>query len=158
MPPFRLPSRGPAAAYKTYRITAPLATHYRTGLSCAAYQCEAYLLGWQSQIDERTELGQRQAHFIRKESRRRFTEERDGTGLTVFTFEPGQEGFASPNPQESGHQNHRKRLDRTEHYIERGGDWRGNPTGMKRVHTRPEFWVESFAENQSRLNALRERG
>ena len=84
-------------------------------------------------------------------SGRRFTEERDATGLTVFTFEAGQEGFASPNPQEYGHQNHRKRLDRMEHYIERGGDWRGNPTGMKRVHTRPEFWVESFSENQDRL-------
>jgi len=158
MPPFRLPSRLPPGAMKTYRVVAPISTHYRTGLSCAQYECDAYLLGWQSQIDERTELGQRQAFFIRKVAGRRFTEERDDTGLTVFSFEPGQEGFASADPQEYGHQNHRKRLDRMEHYIERGGDWRGNPTGMKRVHTRPEFWVESFSENQERLRAIRERG
>jgi len=154
----RFPPRGSPAAYKTYRIAAPLATHYRTGLSCAEYQCEAYLLGWESHIDERAEFGQKQAHFIRKLSKRRFTEQRDDAGLTVFTFEPGQEGFLSTDPAEAGHQNHRKRLDRLEHYIERGGDWRGNPTGMRRVHTRPEFWVESFSENQDRLRATMERG
>jgi hypothetical protein len=154
----RLPSRGPVSAYKTYRIAAPLATHYRTGLTCAQYECDAYLLGWQSQIDEGTELGQRQAAFIRKRSGRKFTEHRTDAGLTVFSFEPGQEGFASSSATEPGHGNHRKRLDRPEVYIERAGDHRGNPTGMRQVHTRPEFWVESFAENQARLAALKKRG
>ena len=156
--PFRLPSRAPVTVMKTYAIRAPLSTHYRTGLTCAQYECDAYLLGWQSQIDEGTELGQRQANFIRKLSGRKFTEVRTGAGLTVFSFEPGQEGFASSNAQEPGHGNHRRRLDRPEVYIERAGDHRGNPTGMRRVHTRADDWVDSFSENQSRIQALKEKG
>lgn len=156
MDPFRLPSRVPPAVMKTYRIAAPLATHFRSGLTCAQYECEAYLHGWETRIDERTELGQRQAHFIRRSSGRKFTEERDGTGLTVFAFEAGQEGFASD--ADNGHGNHRRRLDRPEVFIERAGDHRGNPTGMRLVHKRADDWVESFTENQDSIKTLRERG
>jgi hypothetical protein len=143
----RFPPAGPVTAYKSYLISAPLATHWNLA-TCADVDCPHYLAGWDSLIDERTGLGQRQAHYIRRESGRRFTEERQPDGLTRFSFEAGQRCFTQ----------HKARNMRDERYVERDGDWRGNPTGRKRVHTQPDHWVESFALNQGRLIALQERG
>jgi hypothetical protein len=148
VPPFRLPSRGPAAAYKSYEIKAPLATHWSVA-SCADVDCEAYRLGWKTLIDEQTNLGHRQAALIRRnERRRKFTEERDEAGLTVFTFEAGQTCFAE----------HKARNMRPERYVERGGDHRGNPRREHTVHTRADDWVDSFQTNQDRLRTAIERG
>lgn len=153
----RIPPALPAGAFKTYQIASPLRTHWRRA-TCAEVECDAYLHGWTSLIDESTELGQRIAHYIRgSECGRRFTEERQPHGLTAFHFEAGQQGFASQAAAED-HARHVIRLDREPRYIERGGDWRANPSGFRREHTRPELWVESFAENQGRLAALAERG
>ncbi|WP_225840314.1 hypothetical protein [Streptomyces sp. NK08204] len=66
-------------------------------------------------------------------------------GLTVFRFESGQRCFA-------------EHYTRPEIYLVRDGDWRGNPTGRRRQHTRPADWVEDMAENQGRLIELQERG
>lgn len=143
----RFPPAMPAAFYKTYQVAAPLATHWNI-LTCAEAACEAHQIGWDSLIDERTELGQRQAHYIRRESGRRFTEERQPDGLTRFSFEAGQKCFAQ----------HRGRNMRPERLVERGGDFRGNPSGDRRVHVRPEDWQESFALHQDRLRTAVERG
>lgn len=78
----------------SYRILNPISTHFRPA-TCEDVDCEHYLSGWQSLIDESTDLGQRQAHYIRKESARRYTESRNGAGLTVFTFEAGQSCFGA---------------------------------------------------------------
>ena len=145
--PFRIPPAAPAAAYKTYAIRAPLATHFNV-VTCADAACEHHELGWDSIIDESTDLGKRQAHYIRKESGRKFTEERQPDGLTRFSFEPGQKCF----------QQHKARNARPERYIERGGDWRGNPRGDRYEHTRADTWTESFAEHQDRLRTAAERG
>lgn len=143
----RIPPALPPSAYKTYQIAAPLGTHWHT-VTCADADCDAYRLGWKTVIDERTGLGQRQAHYIRRESGRRFAEERQPDGLTAFSFEAGQKCFAQ----------HKGRNMRPERFIERGGDWRGNPTGERREHKRPDDWVESFAENQDRLRDEIEKG
>jgi len=140
------PAAGPYA-YKTYAIRVPLATHWNV-ITCADAGCEALEYGWDSIIDEGTDLGRRQARYIRKESGRRFTEARQADGLTRFTFEAGQRCFAQ----------HRTRNMRPERFIERGGDWRGNPSGDRREHRRPDDWVDSFAEHQDKLRTLAERG
>jgi hypothetical protein len=75
--------------------------------------------------------------------RRHCTERRAGDGLVEFMFEAGQLCFLVTA--------HRKKLERPEFYLVRGGDWRAN-TGLIRRHTRPEHWVEDFAENQERLS------
>jgi hypothetical protein len=139
----------PAAKMQTYAISAPLATHWRPA-TCEEADCGAYLHGWQSFIDESTELGQRQAHYIRRESRRRFTEERNEAGITEFTFEAGQRCFKSDQ--------HRVRNYRDERYLVRGGDFRGNPTGMRRVHKNAAEWQEDFQGHQDRLATALERG
>lgn len=136
----RIDPRLGAQAFKTYSITAPLETHWRPA-TCAEFGCKAHEFGWRTQVDESSDLGQRQAHYIRKESGRRFREERTGDAVTTFTFEAGQRCFTP----------HKVRVDRQEVYRVRDGDWRGNPTGRVYTHTRPSDWVDDFATHRSRL-------
>lgn len=143
----RIEPNMPVGAYKTYRILSPQQTHFRPG-TCAEAECGPYLNGWQSTIDESTVLGGQQAHYIRKQSGRSFTEARLPNGLTQFTFEAGQQCFTE----------HQIRLDRPEVYLVRGGDWRGNPTGETRTHANAQDWVEDFGEHQLRLVDQMERG
>jgi hypothetical protein len=137
----------PAEAMKTYTLAMPLTTHWRPA-TCAEVDCPSYLSGWRTTVDERTELGQRQAHYIRHDRTRKHTEDRTETGLTMFTFEPGQRCFTA----------HRIRTARPQRHLVRGGDWRGNPRGEFREHTRPDDWVEDFAEHQDKLATRLERG
>jgi hypothetical protein len=149
---FRIEPNMPAAAYKTYSIAAPRATHWRPA-TCAEAQCDAYLHGWKTVIDEATELGMGQAYYIREQSGRRFREERLPGGRTEFYFEPGQRCFRS------GDQRHYVRLDRQEIYVVRDGDHRGNPRGTEpRRHTRARDWTEDFALHQDRIARQTQRG
>ena len=144
----RIEPQRPAHAYKTYQIITPLTTHFRPG-TCDEVDCPQQAHGWRTAVDEATELGQRQAHYIRSESRRKYSEARSPEGLTVFTFEAGQRCFAE----------HRVRLDRPEHFLVRGGDWRGDPYGGRPyVHSSPDDWVEDFALHQQGVADQIEKG
>lgn len=132
----------PAQAYKTYRIVSPPDRSVRA--ACEQVGCAAWRSGWDTAVDERTDLGRTQAAYIRTRAGRTFRESRTGEGLTVFRFEAGQRCFAD----------HRTR---PESYLVRGGDWRAN-TGTIRQHTRPADWVEDFQEHQDRLSRAIERG
>jgi hypothetical protein len=125
---------------KSYDISSPKGTHYRTA-RCDEVDCKAQARGWETFVDESTSLGQRQAHYIRKQSGRAFRESRNEFGITVFAFPSGQSCFKV----------HEVRLDRPEFFIARDGDWRGNPTGRRRLHDQPEHWVEDFASHQEGL-------
>ena len=144
----RIPPNMPVEAYQTYRIVSPLATHCRPG-TCAEADCPHYEHGLQSPIDEATVLGQQQAHYIRKQSGRGFTEERLPGGLTQFTFAAGQTCFAAP---------HQVPLGRPELYLVRGGDWRGNPTGEQRTHRDAQDWIDDFGEHQNNLADQMKKG
>ena len=147
MQPFRIPPALPPAAMKTYHIAAPLATHWRPA-SCAEADCLAYLHGWQTSVDESTDLGQRQAHYIRHDKTRKHAERRAETGLTVFEFGAGQTCFTP----------HRTPVGRPERFLVTGGDWRGNPRGDRREHVRPDDWVEDMAESLDGIRTTHERG
>lgn len=134
----RIQPAGPVHAYKTYEIASPVSTHFRDG-TCDEAECLAYQHGWQTSVDESTDLGQRQAHYIRKLSGRRFVERRTELGLTAFTFEAGQQCFAT----------HKVALDRPEFYVVRGGDWR--QLGRAQMHSGPDAWVNDFAEHQDQI-------
>ncbi|WP_433893035.1 hypothetical protein [Streptomyces sp. CA-111067] len=139
----------PLHAYQTFEVRAPLATHFRAA-SCAEVDCAAHLRGWSSVIDERTELGQRQAYYIRRESGRRCTETRDDAGLTHFAFEAGQSCFAADK--------HRvRRQDVPELYFVRQGHWLGART-PSRKHATGADWTDEFATHQDRLSTLINRG
>lgn len=159
--PFRVEPQGPVQAYQTYRVAAPLGSHWRYA-TCAEFGCERWRDGWLTVVDERTDLGLAQAAYIRAEClsvlapaqpgdpRRRYTESKDEAGQTVFAFGPGQTCFDNGVP-------HRLRIERPEIYLVRGGDWRAS-TGLIRRHSRPEEWVEDFAGHQDRLATIRNRG
>ena len=136
----------PASAYQTFGIVAPPATHTRPA-SCADVDCPHAVHGWATEVDETSTLGQMQAHYIRRESGRRFVEDRTPDGLTRFEFAAGQECFAE----------HRAPVSRPPVFLVRPGDARGNPFGTPaRVHERPELWVEEMQENlDERMRELR---
>ena len=144
-----VPRLGPET-FKTYQVVAPLSTHWRRA-TCEEVQCPHFLHGWSSTIDENTELGMSQAYYIRKESGRSFTEQQLGPRVTRFDFTAGQPCFARDS--------HKIRLEREELFYVKGGDWRGNPLQTRpRQHTRPEFWLEDFAEHQARIADAIEEG
>ena len=68
------------------------AEHLRAA-DCIETDCPHYNLGWTTTVDEKTDLGLRQARYIRKEANRKFKEHRNEVGLTVFLFEQGQKCF-----------------------------------------------------------------
>ncbi len=138
----------PAGAYKTYTIAAPLATHW-VAATCEQAGCRAWQVGWRTIVDEATDLGAAQAAYIRGDRSRGHTEHRDGP-LTVFAFPAGQRCFRAAD--------HRRRLDRPERYVVRGGDWRGNPDGRAYTHSGPDAWVDDFATHQQHITDKLGRG
>ena len=66
--------------------------HFYTA-DCRKANCPHHEFGWTTTIDEQTDLGKRQGHYIRKDAGRKFTESKNYVGLTVFLFEPGQKCF-----------------------------------------------------------------
>src|SRR5260221_9511930 len=116
----------PASAMKTYQITAPLETHFRTA-RCEEVRCDAYLFGWRTVVDPDGEA----AAYIRHDKSRRHTETREPDGRACFTFEPGQQGFPG-SPGRGGH-DHRVRLERPGNYVVKGGEFKGKPEGPQRT-------------------------
>jgi hypothetical protein len=141
--PFRIQPAMPVGAYQTYSISAPTDATVRA--ACEQVDCAQWRNGWRTLIDEGTDLGRQQAVYIRTGARRTFRERPGPGGLTEFIFDSGQRCFAD----------HRTR---PETYRVRAGDWRGNPSGQQRTHTRPIDWVEDFQENQGRVSDQIERG
>jgi hypothetical protein len=132
----------PVGATQTYQIAAPPDTE--VVVACETVGCAAWQHGWDTTVDEGTDLGRQQAAYIRRRSFRTYRELRTAAGLTVFRFEAGQRCFAD----------HRTRPAR---FLARAGDWRRN-LGLIREHTRPADWVEDFAEHQEALKERLERG
>jgi hypothetical protein len=133
----------PPQAFKTFAMSAPLATHFRRA-TCEEIDCQHYLLGWRTIVPADSP----QAAYIRGGSGRRFTEARQPGGLAEFTFEAGQACFAAAD--------HRIRLERPFRFLVASGDWR--QSFGQREHTRAEDWVDEFANDLDRVRTDRERG
>jgi hypothetical protein len=141
----RFDPAGPAALYKTYKVSAPRQTHFRAA-TCAEVQCDHYVHGWRTIVPSDSPA----AEYIRHDRSRRHAEERQPGGLAAFTFGPGQQGFSH---------DHRLRNDRPDRLAVLGGDFRGNPLGLPpRVHTRPEDFVEDMEEALDGVRTAQERG
>ena len=138
----------PARAMQTFQIVAPKETHTRVA-TCEEVECAQYLRGWRMKIDLNTELGQRQAHYIKYSAGRSYKKLGARDGLVELEFAPNQPCFAE----------HRLPIGRPEIFRVKGGDHRGNPLRtVTRTHKKPEHWVEEFALNQDRLKTQIERG
>lgn len=135
-----------AAAYKTYAVVSPLATHYRPA-TCAEVGCQHYLKGWQVRVEALTE----DLLHAARNSGRRYVEQHIAEGETWLVFGAGQPCFQV--------RQHRAPVGRPPLYLVRDGDHRGNPRRTKaRLHQRPENWVEDFAEHQQKLKNEIEKG
>ena len=146
--PFRLPSKLPESAMQTFAIKAPRETHTRAA-TCEEAECQAYANGWRMRIDLGTDLGQKQARYIKYDSGRSFKKIGFKDGLVELEFAPSQRCFAE----------HRIRIARPEIFLVKGGDHRGNPLKTPtRRHKRPESWVDEFATNQDKLADQIKRG
>lgn len=142
------PSVG-AEHYQTFQISAPTKTHWRE-VPCDGRPggCKNAEFGWKVTLDLNTELGQRQARYIKHQSGRKFEVVSQENGLVVLHFPGGQPCFST----------HRVRIDRPENFVVKGGDFRGNPLGKRPRSVNSGEWVERFAENQARIAEVRERG
>lgn len=132
------PGLGPES-YTTFSMRAPLETHWRTA-TCAEVSCDQHATGWKTSIDESTDLGAKQAHYIRHDRSRKHAESREGA-LTVFTFESGQKCFRQ----------HKVKIDRESVFLVSGGDHRGNPRGTPTRRLSRENWVDEFASHQETI-------
>lgn len=142
----RVAPRVPVQAMTTFSMKAPLATHWGPA-TCIDVDCPHHIHGWRTIIDETSNLGQAQAHFIRSESGRRFTERRDELGMTIFEFDAGQKCFTE----------HRQPLEREPIYLVRGGDARAVTT-PPRIHANADDWIDDMQTNLDANRALRENG
>ena len=144
--PFRLEPMMPAAAYKSYSMRRPLATHFRAA-TCEEADCPDYLNGWVTIVPE----GSDNAALVRSlKGRWHFTEERREGGLAAFTFPPGQQCFKAST--------HRVPVGRPSIFLVTGGDHRGNPLQTPSRILRVEDWVDDFATHQDRLAREIEKG
>ena len=116
-------------------IAQPLDTHFREA-KCSEVECPHWLMGWQTIIDERSQFGQAQAGYIRRESGRHFKEIRNEAGLTIFTFQAGQKCFRQ----------HKIPLERPAIFRKNGAEMEG------------EDWIDDNKETLFKLNQLRNRG
>lgn len=133
----------PTSVYQTFSIRERPDRMVRA--ACEQVGCQGWRHGWQTTVDETTRLGRDQAAYIRHRSGRTFREQKTAAGLTVFRFESGQRCFTEHKT-------------RPELYVVRDGDFRGNPTGRRRVHQRPVDWVEDMQEQLGKVADDRSRG
>jgi len=148
--PFRMQPLGPVQAYKTYAIRQPLATHWRRA-TCEEVGCEAFLKGWVTRVP----AGSPQAEYIASKVHGRRFHETTGHGNLAraereFMFAPGQPCFRASE--------HRLPHGRPPLYVVRGGDHRGNPSGERLVHRRPEDWAEDLGEHLDMIKERQEKG
>lgn len=145
--PFRLEPQMPAAAYKTYAVSRPAATHWRTA-SCQEVECANYARGWRTTIDLSTKRGQDQARYIRDHSGRKYEAVIRSGSLVTLEFPAGQKCFTE----------HRVALEREPLYLVKGGDYRGNPLQIATQRRSARSWVDDFGEHQERIAAEIQKG
>lgn len=147
---FRItPAAGPEF-FQSYHMRSPLRTHWRPA-SCEEYECGDFLQGFVLTVDVSTELGQRQAYYVRHDRTRRMHEQRVGETIIKFVYGPGNTCFRQGE--------HRVPIGRPPLLLVADGDWRGNPrrTPVRR-HRSAEDWVDDFRNHQDRLNDQARRG
>jgi len=142
--------QGPPQAYKTYGLSMPLKTHWRSA-TCEEADCAAYRCGWVSTFDLSTDLGQKQYAYCKDDRTRSFSVQRPSLNLVKLTYGPGNACFDAGK--------HRVPLERPARLYVADGDWRGNPWRTRpRVHHRAEDWVDDFSTHQDRLAAAIQKG
>lgn len=129
----------PVTKMVTHAILAPIATHWRKA-TCAEVGCLHHHHGWALKTAGLTE----QAIAAAKASGRRYRAEQDEHGAEILVFEAGQPCFKASE--------HRVRIDRPELFIQRPGDWRGNPDAGSKplIFSGADAWRDSLGTTLDR--------
>lgn len=136
-------------AYRTFSVILPLKTHWRDA-TCEEYECDGFLNGFVTTLSLVDAQGSLLANMIRKgKTGRSFHEQRVSLELTKFIFPPGTPCFTG---------GHKIQIQRPELFVVRDGDFRGNPTGRRRIHKNGSDWAEDCAEQLDMINTQRNRG
>lgn len=146
----------PPQHFATYEMRLPKATHM-VPATCEDAGCEAWHSGFVLTVDVSTELGRRQHDYLAADKTRPFHIQRLSEHLIKFVYKPGSECF---NVTEAAGVRARHAIPsgRPPVFIARGGDFRGNPTGLRRVHTRAEDWVDDMTETLSGVRDAQQKG
>lgn len=125
----------------------PAETHWRVA-TCEEVNCQAFAQGWITRVP----WGSPQADLITSGHTGRSYQETTGvnTADREFMFAAGQACFAATK--------HRLPLDKPGLFVVRDGDWRGNPTGRRRVHANAVDWRDDMGEHLGRLQDQRDKG
>jgi hypothetical protein len=146
--PFR-PRLGPEF-YKSYKMSAPLHSHWRNA-TCEEYECDDFLYGFVMTANISTDLGKKQAYYLMHDKERSFHIQRVSQDIVKFIYGPGNRCFKSGD--------HRIQSGRPPFYLVSGGDWRGNPRGTPTFqHRRPEDWADDCGEHQLRIAETVQKG
>jgi hypothetical protein len=134
---FRIEPQGPAAAYQTFAIRRPRAPDAWVPATCEDIDCEAWRLGWITRVPV---ANQAMVSAVLGSGRPYTETTAVDQAEREFLFPPGTPCFKASTHRQL------RRPDIPDLFVVRAGDWRGNPTGERRVHTRPEDWAEHFQE------------
>jgi len=129
----------PAGFYKTYQVKMPLSTHW-VPATCEDVGCADYLNGWRVRVEG---LTPEMLHTART-SGRAYKETSVAQGETWLVYSAGQPCFRAST--------HRQPAERPGIYIVRGGDFRGNPRGDRRIHRNGQEWTEDFSEHLGKIS------
>lgn len=129
----------------TFKIDAPPATHWHPA-TCGEVECPDYIHGWDTILDP---VLQADLVDLVKRSGRRPARVIHEPGRVTFVFPPGTPCFKAAT--------HRRRLDRPELYLVRGGNLATATTPVRR-HRRAADWVDEFRTNNDRLLTRINRG
>lgn len=114
--------------------------------TCEEVDCEQWRQGWVTAVDESTDLGRRQADYIRYHSRRAFRVVTTPAGWTAFEFPAGQTCFSVGK--------HRVSAEREPLYVAQAGDWRGT-AGRARVYDRGDQFADDLHTHTDKIAAAR---
>jgi hypothetical protein len=124
---------------KIYSIKAPLTTHFRPA-TCEEIDCPDYQYGWRIRKESLTP----ELLHTAQNSGRRYREMHVAQGETYLVYEAGQHCFHSNR--------HRTRVERPELFVVRDG------RESRRVHQRPEDWMEDLHEHTDHIADLLKEG
>lgn len=138
--------RPPARLFKGYQIDAPFTRVFRERITCEQADCADYRSGWMVRADL---LDPQMWAWIKA---KRYAWRRLDLSPTErhIAFEAGQPCFRSDT---------HTRIVRNPLFVVHGAaKWGRTRADRGYVHSRPEHWVEDFAEHQDKLAAQVARG
>lgn len=131
----RVQPAAPPAAYLSWRVLVPRATHWRAA-TCEEYGCRWWAEGWATVLP----VGHDQIDWIRHHSGLRYTQSIDG-GLVRFEFAAGQQCFAAAR--------HVVPLERPPILRRDVGDWRSRTPGT--AYDRADQWIDDMQTHLDKL-------